>query len=302
MSLDCTSDGEIEYLDEVLDFSREIGEDEDFMDFSEQMLEENQRDEPSASPGNSHAKTVSTSSTVSQRHREQQRQRKRKHFVPNKATSVSKNDIRRTYAQSYIDGLNSGNIPIFSKSISDMCVPDVVLITRNYSQTGMFLPSVTQTLGCESIVAFYDMFIKSMPDCIFELHSSTIRVFSNNTSCVIFRYTLCGTKVFALNGLEENSNQKVVLSTVDEVSDSFGKLKLNANVTSTVDDPETGNTTEVNTNIRVALGAVYKTKSKCSIFGTTNLHVNPEKKVFRIEFSMSNTNEQGNENSSNAAN
>lgn len=60
--------------------------------------------------------------------------------VPGKHTSVAKNDIRRTYAQCYIDALNSGNVPFFKKSLQDFCMPDCVLITRNVSPSGMVFP------------------------------------------------------------------------------------------------------------------------------------------------------------------
>lgn len=67
--------------------------------------------------------------------------KKNRKFVPGKHTSVAKNDLRRGYAQAYIDALNSGNIPFFKKSLLDFCMPDCVLITRNVSPSGMVFPS-----------------------------------------------------------------------------------------------------------------------------------------------------------------
>lgn len=141
---------------------------------------------------------------------------------------------------------------------------------------------------------FYDAFIKSTPDCTFELHSSMIRVFSDGSSSVICKYTLNATKVFALSGLEENGNQKVVLSLdpIDELTSRFGNVQLNASVTSTVDDPITGSQKEVLTQVKVVLGEVHKNKSKINIFGTINLFMNAKKRVFRIDFAMSDLNEQ----------
>lgn len=141
---------------------------------------------------------------------------------------------------------------------------------------------------------FYDAFIKSTPDSCFELHSSTIRIFSDGTSSIVCKYTMNATKVFALAGLEENGNQKVVLSVdpMDELTQKFGRAQLNAEVTTTVDDPNTGLPTEIQTKIKVVLGEVHKNKAKLAIFGTITLFLNTEKKVFRIDFSMSDLNEQ----------
>lgn len=102
------------------------------------------------------------------------------------------------------------------------------------------------------------------------------------------------TKVFALAGLEEGGDQKVVLSLdpMDELTQKFGRAQLNASVTTTVDDPVTGLQTEVLTQVKVAVGEVHKNKSKLAIFGTINLFLNTDKKVFRIDFTMSDLNEQ----------
>lgn len=67
--------------------------------------------------------------------------------VPGKHSTVAKNDIRRGYAQAYIDALNSGNIPVFKKSLLDFCMPDCVLITRNISPTGMVFPSLVEVIS-----------------------------------------------------------------------------------------------------------------------------------------------------------
>lgn len=70
--------------------------------------------------------------------------KKTRRFVAGKHTSVSKNDIRRKYAQMYIDALNSGNVPIFKKNLKDFAISDIVLVTRNISPSGMFLPSYVE--------------------------------------------------------------------------------------------------------------------------------------------------------------
>ena len=146
--------------------------------------------------------------------------------------------------------------------------------------------------GRDSLISVYAMFIKSMPDMCLELHSSTIRVYSNNTSTVICRYTFSGTKVFSIEGLEKNGNQRVVVSTSnknDELSSKLGKLQLNAKVSSMGDDDLIdGSSAGVEADVKVTMGEVNKARPKYAIIGTISFHCNSDKKVFCIDYSMSN--------------
>lgn len=139
-----------------------------------------------------------------------------------------------------------------------------------------------------AVTLLYEAFIKSTPDVAFELHSSTIRVYADGTSTIVGKFTMIATKVFAIAGLEENGNHKVVLSLdpMDELTSKFGKATLTAKITSTVDDPVSGVQKEVDSETKVALGAVHKNKSKISVIGTIHMFLNTEKKAHRIMFSQ----------------
>ena len=140
----------------------------------------------------------------------------------------------------------------------------------------------------DAIFVLYEAFIKSAPDAAFELHSSTIRVYADGTSTIVAKFTMIATKVFAITGLEENGDHKVVLSLdpVDELSKKFGQAQLTAKITATVDDPLTGLTKEVDTETKMKLGPVHKNKSKVAVIGTLHMYLNADKKAFRLLFSQ----------------
>lgn len=119
-------------------------------------------------------------------------------------------------------------------------------------------------------------------------------MYADGTSTIVAKFTMIATKVFALAGLEENGNHKVVLSLdpMDELTKKFGKAQLTAKITSTVSDPVSGEEKEVDTEMKVAIGAVHKNKSKVSVIGTIHMFLNTDKKAVRIMFSQWNENEQ----------
>lgn len=135
------------------------------------------------------------------------------------------------------------------------------------------------------MVAF-ETFIKSTPDCYFDLLSSKIKVFRNGESAIICKFTMVGTRVFEINGLPEGTDDTVVLTKMDDsesLNGQFEKLQVNAEITSRILETNNKKPVKVSTNIRLGLGEVHTVKAPVSIIGTNTLYVNAEKKVFRIE-------------------
>lgn len=169
-----------------------------------------------------------------------------------------------------------------------------------------------QVHGIQAIATFWDTYQQAVPDSVFEILETKIRVSSTDRrSAILCKWISKGTKVLKLHGLEEGSEEKIVISSLpgkkaSESTDVYGNTVLQVEPckgkTSTAGTPSAGNSSSSSSSSsssgfsaptaaatggkKFGLGDMLNEK----IFrvGTLTIQLNSAKKIYRLEFVYSN--------------
>lgn len=214
--------------------------------------------------------------------------KRRKIFDKEASSIISRDDIRYTYPPRYYAAINSGCKEDILSFLNDVALPEVVFLSKLRTiRKDSFVPAHLEVKGIDGCGVFFEKMLTAIPDVMMEHSDVSIQMFKDGETIIWSKFSIQGSKVFELNGLEEGGNQKVVVSRSSSLSDtSLGESATSpesavAEITSRVVDSSSGATVEVNSRVEFGVGA-SKPANCFSSSGTVTFHLNKEGRVYLI--------------------
>lgn len=203
----------------------------------------------------------------------------------NAFVAIPVHDIRRQFALMFAEAIGSNDGDLLAKILQTHCTEDAVLIFKYKGKTSPYGPTFLEVIGKHAIVVFWPQGIATVPDMVFELLSTNIKVLSNGYCSITTKCKLTGTKVLEL---AVDSKESVVL-----VSDPTQHDNSSGKSSHSTGDGVLAIAIESESNPQVIpnqvpddtlLKKVHKTGIKMNMITTITYYVDPNKQIYRIEF------------------
>mmetsp|Transcript_17302 Transcript_17302/g.29272 ORF Transcript_17302/g.29272 Transcript_17302/m.29272 type:complete len:207 (+) Transcript_17302:381-1001(+) len=136
-----------------------------------------------------------------------------------KETLRSKKDIRIQYPSLFSDIFNNFDKVVFSRLLRDCCEEDCVVLYEYIGRSNPYGPMHVEVRQLDAILAFWDGMLSAIPDSMFTIHGTRMKILPNKFSSVVCNFTFTGTKVYAMAGMDQNAHKDttVLVSTAEGV-------------------------------------------------------------------------------------
>lgn len=179
---------------------------------------------------------------------------------------IPESDIRAQYSHIFAHAYNNSDRDSLMNLLNTYCTDDVSCVYKFVGKQSPYGPMYTELVGKNVIIEYWELCFVAVPDLVFQLHETKIRVLPNSCCVIISKFTSTGTKAMALTNDQHTS---VVYSENRKVKASDAQYRQSA----TRDKPE---------NITVM--KTLEQAQTLDLIGTVTYFVDREKKVNKIEF------------------
>jgi hypothetical protein len=105
-------------------------------------------------------------------------------------------DVRRTYAQMFLNAVNSFDMNVLEEMYKEYCIPGIVSLSYYDGEENPFGPKMTETTSAAAQMAHWSSLFKSAPDFLFETSFLTAYIDPvTNIRLVRCRFTMTGTRI-----------------------------------------------------------------------------------------------------------
>ena len=113
------------------------------------------------------------------------------------STDIEINEIRKLYPSLFEEAMNSGD-PMILKAILESILSDTSCAeyVKLETETNLAFETIEHASGKENVISFFSSYIISIPDCLFLIHGWKIFGRTESSSCLVFSFSLSGTKVY----------------------------------------------------------------------------------------------------------
>lgn len=195
-------------------------------------------------------------------------------------------DIRTRFATLFCDAFNNFDKVYFGQILKNYCEEDLLVIYEYVGVNPYNSPNYMEVRGFDTVAVFWDGLLTSIPDSLFEIHSTKYKILPNDFTSIVCTFSFVGTKVFQLTGVDGAADRNVVISSeASGPRDSSSSASRGRVVASTVADRNAQLSS--NDSAEAAAFAVEKSQMlsiKITVIGTLTFYVNPNKKIYRISF------------------
>lgn len=188
-----------------------------------------------------------------------------------KQVLIPPGDIRRKYSQIFADAFNDCDKSGLLELLRRYSTEDVYCV---YKYIGNKCPYgnnyFLELAGAEVIANFWDIAFCSIPDSIYELHETKIRILPNGCSAIVAKFIFTGTKVCKMS---LDDHHTVVYS-------SDGKMR-----TSGEDEIQPTKVDVIHQKPeQMLVDSVLKASTAVSAVGTVTYFTNPEHRIYKYAF------------------
>jgi hypothetical protein len=105
-------------------------------------------------------------------------------------------DVRRTYAQMYLNAVNSFDVEVLENFYKEYCIPDIHSLSYYDGEDNPFGAKSTETQSAKAQITHWTLLFKSAPDFVFETSFLTAYIDPvTNIRLVRCRFTMTGTRI-----------------------------------------------------------------------------------------------------------
>lgn len=188
---------------------------------------------------------------------------------------------KKSIARVFVDAFNTGNFKHLSNCLKAFCTPDCILVESFIGVNNPFGPDFRELHGLNAILEYLHTIMNLVPDAVFDLHESRIRVRSKSgENTIVSRYTFSGTKLFDFTIEQENVQQ--IDPTITRVESKLQKIQRCLQV-SPISNP--GN---ISVHATPKTDFYNKTKPDVKLLGTLSMPMNDDDQVTKFEFMYTN--------------
>jgi hypothetical protein len=182
---------------------------------------------------------------------------------------IPADDVRRAFAVSFSDVMNLGDPVDFHQFLCEHAVEQV-----QFTSKGKISPATSSFVvahGVSSVHAYFDAFFAAIPDCIFELDTTTIEPMDHDETVITSSFTLIGRQV-----LEMITDHQYTLLTTPA---NLNMAPSNDRTIAFAINPDSG---KVDTTMPPSDRLLLEVKAQdkeISLQGELSFHVNADKKI-----------------------
>lgn len=204
-------------------------------------------------------------------------------------------DIRTRFANMFSSAFNNFDKDYFVQILRNYCEEDLLVIYEYVGVNPYNSPNYIEVRGFETVAVFWDGLLTTIPDSLFEIHSTKYKILPNDFTSIVCTFSFGGTKVYGLKGIDGTANRNVIVS-CDRASASSSSSSPRSPRSCDSKDAEparvmAGTVSERNSQL-TTMGdseAFLVERSemmsmKITVVGTLTFYVNPSKKIYRISF------------------
>jgi hypothetical protein len=125
-------------------------------------------------------------------------------------------DIRREYANIFVNALNTGDHEIIEEALQKYCIPECITLCKHVgNNTSQYGGDHVEVIGLPATIQFWKVLFCAYPDSLFRIEENKIRVLTTGYASSISKFLFYGTKVYYMPS--DNDHQTVVYK-MDNVS------------------------------------------------------------------------------------
>lgn len=198
-----------------------------------------------------------------------------------KGVDVSDNDIRRKYPTIFSEAFNNFDRFEFGEILKLYCEDDLLAIYEFVGHNPFGSPRYMEVRGRETVVTFWDSLFTTIPDSVFNVHSTKYKVLPNDYTSITCAFSFRGTKVYNIAGVENNTSKNVVITAE--------KSRLVASVVPgeslpVLDEQSNSSVHRGESPQDCAVERTNMISTFVTIIGTLTFYVNSNRKIYRISF------------------
>lgn len=207
---------------------------------------------------------------------------------------IPDDDIRRRLAPIFADAYNKCDASLFDQLLVKYSIPDCVVVYKYAGGNNPYGVNYAEIIGREAVVAFWDTLFCSIPDAIFELHETKIRLLSTDFCSIGCKFVFTGTKLFRMStdDLEAVKYSRDGKKTaIESACKALNQSEASASTTSSTSpvpvpvDVSVDSQSEAAVKPKdVTLGPTLDQSIDVTLIGTLTFFVNPEKQIYKFEF------------------
>lgn len=198
-----------------------------------------------------------------------------------RGVDVSGSDIRRKYPTIFAEAFNNFDKLEFGEILKLYCEDDLLAIYEFVGHNPFGSPRYIEVRGRETVVAFWDSLFTTIPDSVFNVHTTKYKVLPNDFTSITCAFSFRGTKVYNMAGVENNTSKNVVISAEDS--------KLVASVVPgeclpVLDEQSNSSVHSGESPQDFTVERSKMISTFVTIIGTLTYFVNSNRKIYRISF------------------
>jgi len=202
-----------------------------------------------------------------------------------KAVDMLKNDVRSKYATIFAEAFNNFDKIEFKEILKQYCELDLFVIYELIGLNPLGSPKYIEVRGLDTVVSFWDSLFTTIPDSVFNVHSTKYKVLPNDYTSIVCAFSFRGTKVYNMAGVENNTAKNVMITQDPQAATS----KLVASVVAGTNIPEldlhsNACTRESTSSQDFSIERSKMISTFVTVLGTLTFYVNSNKKIYRISF------------------
>ncbi|KAJ1432669.1 hypothetical protein B484DRAFT_447691 [Ochromonadaceae sp. CCMP2298] len=126
---------------------------------------------------------------------------------------VTKDDVRAQCSRIFSTAFNNFDKIDFAKLLDHHCQKDCIIVYEYVGKVSPHGPKYIEIRGLDAILVFYDSMFSAIPDSLFTVHSTRLKVLQNGYSSIVSTFLFVGTKIYGLTQLNHDADKKIVIQT-----------------------------------------------------------------------------------------
>lgn len=191
------------------------------------------------------------------------------------ATELSADDPRRKMAPLFAEAFYAGDVDRIGRLIMENCTEDYVLILRHIGSSSPYGLDYVEVIGQSAAIKFWGNFFLAIPDTMYDLLDTRIRISTTGYSTITSKIVVHGTQAM---DMVTDTNRVVIVTNPEETPDG----RINDDLLAFSVDGEKNVLDQAPTAKLV--GSVKKQHRRLNMVGTVTYYCDPNKKMYRCEF------------------
>lgn len=192
---------------------------------------------------------------------------------------LDEDDIRIHLSNIFVHGYNTYDSGSLLEMLQTYCTADLICVYKYVGIASPYGPMYIELLGMEAVINYWNHVFIAIPDSVFELHETKLRILPNGCCAISSNFIFTGTKILEIT---PDSHESVVYG------DSNHKSMQHRSSDSVSSTSTTCSTTSCDTHIDgpegIGISEIREMSLALSIIGTVTYFTNANKKIYKIEY------------------